>query len=538
MNGGKVQDMINRISQIDVHDSPTNKSNIGWKHSSTNKSSDSFPYDAVVRYSYIPQENDELSLTPGEIIKVLDKGEDNGWLYGSINGVKGVFPDSYIEKISDIQENIDHKRRTPSESGSTTSSNHYNNISIENEMDIALVAFDYTASRDDELTLKKGDKIQILDRNNIEEGWFKGKHLTTNRIGVFPANFTKYREQPINDVIIAHRKPPMPAPNSSAPAVIPPALPQKPKSVSTLVTQLNSSSSMTSLPTSSLSTITPQQNMTTSSNISNATTMTTTQDNSNAILNTTNGCMNNSSNVSRCLSPSKDINNQSLNADCIQSSNNNNKSPDNISNMSHSPGSKMNRISSPLDGVSVADRRNLIGSKLKFDPMNAGRFSLGGGMMTSLNTTLGHDQSSDGTLPSPGGAKYHESLPEEGGLFDSKPTAKLIGPTVNRIKPVGKRPPSAMFIKNRYTAIEESNTSEIDRKSDKSISHTPTNLSTSSIGSTSLDNKVILRTKSPTPPQSNNDGYVTRKEYNEKVNQLVSEIESLKSRIKDLEMRK
>lgn len=81
----------------------------------------------------------------------------------------------------------------------------------------------------------------------------------------------------------------------------------------------------------------------------------------------------------------------------------------------------------------------------------AGRFSLGGGMMTSLNTSLGHDQSNDNNLPSPGGSKNPESLSEGGGLFDNKPTAKLLGPTVNRIKPVGKRPPSAMFIKNRYT---------------------------------------------------------------------------------------
>uniref|UniRef100_A0A0K0DW48 SH3 domain-containing protein n=1 Tax=Strongyloides stercoralis TaxID=6248 RepID=A0A0K0DW48_STRER len=523
MNGGKVQDMINRISQIDVQDSP----------------GDTFPYDAVVRFSYIPQENDELTLTPGDIVRVLDKGEDNGWLYGSINGTKGVFPDSYIEKISDIHENID-KKRTPSESGSTTSS-HFNNTSTENELDIALVAFDYVASRDDELTLKKGDKILIIERNNVEEGWFKGKHLTTNKIGVFPANFTKYRELPLVETPV-HRKPPMPAPNSSTSTIIPPALPQKPKSVSTLVTQLNSSSSITSSPSSSLSSIV-QQNMTTPNNISSNVTMTTQDNNSNAaapLLLNTNGCMNNSnssSNVSRCLSPSKDINNQTLNIDSPQSRNNNNKSPDNTSNMSHTTGNKMNRISSPLDGVSVADRRNLIGSKLKFDPMNTGRFSLGGGMMTSLNTSLGHDQSSDGNLSSPGGSKNREGLPEEGGLFDNTPTAKLIGPTVNRIKPVGKRPPSAMFIKNRYTAIEENNTPEMEEKFDKPVSHLSTNLPSPTIGS-NIDDKVILRSKSPTLPSCNNEGYVTRKEYNEKVNQLTNEIESLKSRIRDLELRK
>uniref|UniRef100_A0A0N4ZH48 SH3 domain-containing protein n=1 Tax=Parastrongyloides trichosuri TaxID=131310 RepID=A0A0N4ZH48_PARTI len=531
MNGGKVQDMINRISQIDVQDNSINKNNIGWKSSIVNKSLDSFPFDAIVRFSYIPQENDELNLTPGDIVKVLDKGEDNGWLFGSVNGIKGVFPDSYIERIPEAHDNSMEKKRTPSESGSMNSGS-FNTSFNDSEIDLALVVFDYIASRDDELTLKKGDKIQILDRNNIEEGWFKGKHMTTNKVGVFPANFTKYRETTIND-IIAHKKPPMPAPNSSTSTVTPPALPQKPKSVSTLVTQLNSSSSSISSPTFSLSSA--QQNMTTSSNLSNATV--TTLDNSNTTINT-NGCMNNSSSVSRCLSPSKDINNQSLNADCVQTRNNNNKSPispGTTTNMAQSPGNKVNRISSPLDGVSVADRRNLIGSKLKFDPMNAGRFSLGGGMMTSLNSSLTQDQTCDTNLSSPG-SKGVENSNEEGGLFDSKPTAKLLGPTANRVKPIGKRPPSAMFIKNRYTAIEENNTSDADKKTDTPSLHSMSNHSQSIISSS--DNKVILRNISPVPSTSNSDDFVTRKEYNEKVAFLMDEIEVLKKRIRELEMKK
>lgn len=52
---------------------------------------------------------------------------------------------------------------------------------------VAKVTFDYDAENDDELTLKEGDIVKVL--NQEEEGWWKGE--LNGKIGVFPANFVE-----------------------------------------------------------------------------------------------------------------------------------------------------------------------------------------------------------------------------------------------------------------------------------------------------------------------------------------------------------
>ncbi|XP_052240251.1 uncharacterized protein LOC127850895 isoform X4 [Dreissena polymorpha] len=67
------------------------------------QSKDTKPVEkAVVRYSYDGENEDELSLTEGEIINVLDKGlEDSDWWRGDLNGRVGVFPGSLVELIKE-----------------------------------------------------------------------------------------------------------------------------------------------------------------------------------------------------------------------------------------------------------------------------------------------------------------------------------------------------------------------------------------------------------------------------------------------------
>lgn len=51
-----------------------------------------------VLYPYTAAKEDELNLTPGDIVCVLRKNED-GWDEGIMNGVTGLFPDNYVERI-------------------------------------------------------------------------------------------------------------------------------------------------------------------------------------------------------------------------------------------------------------------------------------------------------------------------------------------------------------------------------------------------------------------------------------------------------
>lgn len=54
----------------------------------------------------------------------------------------------------------------------------------------AVVKFSYTAERDDELSLVKGDRVVVMEK--CSDGWWRGSH--DGRVGWFPSNYV--REEP------------------------------------------------------------------------------------------------------------------------------------------------------------------------------------------------------------------------------------------------------------------------------------------------------------------------------------------------------
>ncbi|KAL2079092.1 hypothetical protein ACEWY4_024836 [Coilia grayii] len=54
--------------------------------------------------------------------------------------------------------------------------------------------FDYEASGKDELTLRKGDLVEVLSRDSEisgDEGWWAGK--VNNKVGIFPSNYVSFK---------------------------------------------------------------------------------------------------------------------------------------------------------------------------------------------------------------------------------------------------------------------------------------------------------------------------------------------------------
>ena len=49
-----------------------------------------------MEYDYQAQEEDELTLRPGDVIHNVQK-MDGGWWEGELNGKKGVFPDNFVK---------------------------------------------------------------------------------------------------------------------------------------------------------------------------------------------------------------------------------------------------------------------------------------------------------------------------------------------------------------------------------------------------------------------------------------------------------
>ncbi|OTF80522.1 hypothetical protein BLA29_008875, partial [Euroglyphus maynei] len=59
----------------------------------------------------------------------------------------------------------------------------------------AKVLFRYDAQNDDELTIKEGDIITIISKENEDAGWWKGE--LNGRIALFPDNFVEIIKQPL-----------------------------------------------------------------------------------------------------------------------------------------------------------------------------------------------------------------------------------------------------------------------------------------------------------------------------------------------------
>lgn len=58
--------------------------------------------------------------------------------------------------------------------------------------DVLLVIHDFIARSSDELTLAKGDRVQLLERDDeFGDGWFLGKHLVNGNSGLFPEVYTR-----------------------------------------------------------------------------------------------------------------------------------------------------------------------------------------------------------------------------------------------------------------------------------------------------------------------------------------------------------
>uniref|UniRef100_A0A8C9ZBA8 Osteoclast-stimulating factor 1 n=1 Tax=Sander lucioperca TaxID=283035 RepID=A0A8C9ZBA8_SANLU len=148
--------------------------------------------EAVVEFDYEAQQDDELSLTVGDIILNIRR-DDGGWWEGELDGRRGLFPDNFVREIkkeakrdggqaSMIRPDLSNGRASPVSDPSTRSGKKGQ---IRKRR--CKAAFSYVPQHEDELELKIGDVIEIIAE--VEEGWWEG--FLNGKSGMFPSNFTK-----------------------------------------------------------------------------------------------------------------------------------------------------------------------------------------------------------------------------------------------------------------------------------------------------------------------------------------------------------
>lgn len=143
-----------------------------------------------VVFPYIPTHEDELQLLVGETIEVLREIED-GWWMGKKNNQIGAFPSNFVKEIFVPSKDDAKARPKLSESVFGKEGKLQQRPSLRkktsNVKECCQVMFDYTAVAEDELNLKKGDVITVINKATEDDGWWEGE--VNGRRGFFPDNF-------------------------------------------------------------------------------------------------------------------------------------------------------------------------------------------------------------------------------------------------------------------------------------------------------------------------------------------------------------
>lgn len=124
---------------------------------------------AVVKYNYQAQQPDELALTKGTRILILEKSND-GWWRGQYQGHTGWFPSNYTSEEGDNEDPV------------------HTYAMAENVLDIVVCLYSFTSSNEQELSFEKGDRLEIVERPASDPEWFRARDQR-GRVGLVPRNY-------------------------------------------------------------------------------------------------------------------------------------------------------------------------------------------------------------------------------------------------------------------------------------------------------------------------------------------------------------
>ncbi|KAM6221238.1 sorbin and SH3 domain-containing protein 2 isoform 6-T6 [Rhynchocyon petersi] len=124
-------------------------------------------------YDFKAQTSKELSFKKGDTVYILRKIDQN-WYEGEHHGRVGIFPISYVEKLTPPEKAQPARPPPPAQPG---------------EIGEAIARYNFNADTNVELSLRKGDRVILLKR--VDQNWYEGKVPGTNRQGIFPVSYVE-----------------------------------------------------------------------------------------------------------------------------------------------------------------------------------------------------------------------------------------------------------------------------------------------------------------------------------------------------------
>uniref|UniRef100_A0A7M4F1I9 Sorbin and SH3 domain containing 2 n=1 Tax=Crocodylus porosus TaxID=8502 RepID=A0A7M4F1I9_CROPO len=148
-------------------------------------------------YDFKAQTSKELSFKKGDTVYILRKIDQN-WYEGEHHGRVGIFPISYVEKLSPPEKAQPARPPPPAQIG---------------EIGEAVAKYNFSADTNVELSLRKGDRVILLKR--VDQNWYEGKIPGTNRQGIFPVSYVEVIKKNALKGVDDYPDPPIPQSYSS-----------------------------------------------------------------------------------------------------------------------------------------------------------------------------------------------------------------------------------------------------------------------------------------------------------------------------------
>lgn len=177
---------------------------------------------ATVKYNYKSQQSDELSLSKGDQVTVLEKSDD-GWWRGNLNGRVGWFPSNYViekqnvinfsQKLSDhvtskTKNNNEQSNRVqpvdlphhqdlfkPSfpESKHEANNNRSGEPSQVNNYDalfVVVALYSFQSQNSEELSFTKNERLDIIEKPAHDPDWWRARNQL-GEFGLVPKNYVQ-----------------------------------------------------------------------------------------------------------------------------------------------------------------------------------------------------------------------------------------------------------------------------------------------------------------------------------------------------------
>ncbi|XP_032887269.1 cytoplasmic protein NCK1 isoform X1 [Amblyraja radiata] len=153
----------------------------------------------IAKFDYVAQQEQELDIKKNERLWLLDDSK-SWWRVRNSTNKTGFVPSNYVERKNSARKasivknlkdtlGIGKVKRKPSirDTASNADTDGYadNGERLYDLNAPAYVKFNYTAERDDELSLVKGTKVTVMEK--CSDGWWRGGY--NGQSGWFPSNY-------------------------------------------------------------------------------------------------------------------------------------------------------------------------------------------------------------------------------------------------------------------------------------------------------------------------------------------------------------